>query len=95
MNTESQGAHVRPADGCCPLCRALVHGALLRVELSDGTWVSVESSAALTASTFAELLDYLTVYEKVLQKRAASSAAAIVSAVTVEDLEPRKPGGGS
>jgi hypothetical protein len=45
-----------------------------RVELSDGTWVSVEPSGALTASTFEELLDYLTVYQKVLQKRAAAPA---------------------
>jgi hypothetical protein len=47
----------------------------LRVELSDGTWVSVEPSAPLTSSTFDELMDYLGVYKKVLLKRSATEAA--------------------
>jgi hypothetical protein len=57
----------------------------LRVELSDGTWVSVEPSAPLTSSTFDELMDYLGVYKKVLLKRSAAEAAAAQSAPAVAE----------
>ena len=47
-----------------------------RVELSDGTWVSVEPSGPLNASTFEELMDYLNVYKKVLSKRSVVAPVA-------------------
>jgi hypothetical protein len=42
----------------------------ISVELSDGTSVTVQTTAALTADTFDELLDFLGVYKKILVKRA-------------------------
>jgi hypothetical protein len=56
-----------------------------RVELSDGTWVSVEPSSPLTASTFEELMDYLGVYKKVLLKRSAAEAASSQTASSVAE----------
>lgn len=41
----------------------------IHVELSDGTLVDVHTSGPLTAGTIVELLDYLSVYKKVLDKR--------------------------
>ena len=45
------------------------------VELSDGTSVTVQATAALTADTFSELLDFLDVYKKILLKRASKTAS--------------------
>jgi hypothetical protein len=43
---------------------------LIRFELSDGTWVELQTSSPLTAETMDELNDYLSVYAKVLAKKA-------------------------
>ncbi len=73
-NVATAEAHrQRPAEG---------RGArAISVELSDGTRVSIEPSAPLTAETFDELLEYMAVYQKVLQKRASR-----------EEREPTEPG---
>jgi hypothetical protein len=61
-----------PASGIVtPRKRTLGEAAPISVELSDGTAVTIHATAPLTADTFSELLDFLDVYKKILQKRAS------------------------
>lgn len=48
---------------------------VMRVELSDGTWVCVEASGPLNAITAEEVLEYWMVYQRVLKKRDEKSPA--------------------
>jgi hypothetical protein len=47
----------------------------IRFELSDGTWVELQTSSPLTADTMEELNDYLKVYAKILAKKKAQQPA--------------------
>lgn len=57
-----------------PAPSAVGSPAPMRFELSDGTSVEIRTSKAPSPDTIEELRDYLTVYEKILKKRAAAPA---------------------
>lgn len=60
---------------------------VMRVELSDGTWVALEASAPLTAATAGELLEYVMLYERMLRKRAAAEAQGDPAIALLEQIE--------
>lgn len=66
-----------PAPPTRPAPNNVVQAPGIRFELSDGTWVDIQTSSPLTADTMDELNDYLTVYAKVLAKKAKARAGAV------------------
>lgn len=59
---------------------------VMRVELSDGTWVCVEASGPLTATTAEEVMEYWMVYERVLRKRASAEMPSVGMSKEPADL---------
>ena len=47
---------------------------LMRVELSNGTWVVIEASGPITSTSVGELLEYVMGYERHLRKRETDQA---------------------
>lgn len=50
---------------------------VMRVELSDGTWVLIQTSGPINTTTAEEVLDYWMVYQRVLQKRSCVEAPGV------------------
>lgn len=47
---------------------------LMRVELSNGTWVVIEASGPITSTSIEELLEYVMVYERHKRKQETDQA---------------------
>lgn len=60
---------------------------IMRVELSDGTWVAIEASGPLNATTAEELLEYVMLYERMLRKCAAAEAQGDPAIALLEQIE--------